>query len=96
MRGRIHNIISAVAIALTNMLAAKYLADINISKMLNKNYFLKNIKVIQINNFKIYSKLILLLIVLLNQFQTGKSAACKGCSPPCICPGSKGEKVNIS
>lgn len=45
--------------------------------------------------FKHYLICLCLFIVILNQIQIVKSAVCKGCSPPCICPGIKGEKVII-
>lgn len=36
---------------------------------------------------------ILFIIIIWHNFNPTNAAACKGCAPPCVCPGTKGERV---
>uniref|UniRef100_A0A915DL50 Uncharacterized protein n=1 Tax=Ditylenchus dipsaci TaxID=166011 RepID=A0A915DL50_9BILA len=36
--------------------------------------------------------LLITTLLLLSQVDHSEAAACKGCAPPCVCPGTKGEK----
>jgi hypothetical protein len=38
---------------------------------------------------------IILIVLSTIEQQRVDAAACKGCTPPCICPGRKGEKVCV-
>lgn len=91
MRGRKRDKASAVAVTLKSL--KNNFLDTRPSKMADSSLFLTKNKKIQ--NFTTCSKIFILLIILLSHFQNAESAACKGCTPPCVCPGTKGEKVGI-